>query len=437
MSAGWPGVGYSRGPAASDRRRPCQPSRNARCSPPRFSSVFCPCLRPSPPIPIQRIGKGVLSAAKGQTVSFNTWGGEPRINAYIAWAGAEVEKRFGVKLAHVKLADTAEAVSRVLADKTAGANEGGAVDLIWINGANFAAMKKSGLLFGPWSGKTPNFALTDPERSKDITADFTVPVDGLESPWGRAQVVFYHDMDTLAVPPKSMNGLLAWSKANPGRFAYPQPPDFLGLTFLKQALLEVATDKTPLYAPIETADFDAVTKPLWDYLDQLHPVLWRKGRAFPANSTELRRAFADKETRIGFTFNPGDPSAAIANNEFPPSVESYVLDAGTIGNVHFLAIPFNAANKAGAMVLANFLLSPEAQAKKLDPAVWGDQTVLSVALVAREGAGAVREDRSGQRDAPATGTRHSHSRATSELDDGDRGGLENALRRSIADPLAC
>jgi putative thiamine transport system substrate-binding protein len=325
--------------------------------------------------------KGVLAAAKGQTVSFNAWGGEPRINAYIGWAGAEVEKRFGVKVAHVKLADTAEAVQRVLADKTAGVSEGGAIDLIWINGENFAAMKKSGLLFGPWSSATPHFALTDPETRKDITADFTVPVDGLESPWGRAQVVFYHDMDKVAVPPKSMTSLIAWSKANPGRFAYPQPPDFLGLTFLKQALLELVADRTPLYAPADGADFAAVTKPLWDFLDRLHPVLWRQGRAFPANSTELRRLFADQETKIGFTFNPGDASAAIANNEFPPSVESFVFDGGTIGNVHFLAIPFNAANKAGAMVLADFLLSPEAQARKLDPAIWGDQTVLNVAIL--------------------------------------------------------
>jgi putative thiamine transport system substrate-binding protein len=269
----------------------------------------------------------------------------------------------------------------VLADKAAGANEGGAIDLIWINGENFAAMKKNGLLFGPWSNATPNFALTDPERNKDITADFTVPVEGLESPWGRAQVVFYHDMDTLLVPPKSMHAILAWCKANPGRFAYPRPPDFLGLTFLKQTLLEIVPDRGPLYGPVESADFDAVTAPLWDFLDRLHPVLWRQGQAFPANATELRRLFADKETRIGFTFNPGDPSAAIANNEFPPTVESFVLEGGTIGNVHFLAIPFNAANKAGAMVLADFLLSPEAQARKLDPAVWGDQTVLNVALL--------------------------------------------------------
>lgn len=334
--------------------------------------------------PDPKAWKKVLAEAKGQSVAFNAWGGEPRINAYIAWAAAEVEKRYGVKVAHVKLADTAEAVQRVLADKTAGTTTGGAVDLVWINGDNFAAMKKHGLLFGPWADQTPSYALTTPETHKDITADFTVPVEGLESPWGRAQIVFYHDLDVLTVPPRSMKSLLAWSRANPGRFAYPRPPDFLGLTFLKQALIELAPDKTPLYAPVEAADFEAVSKPLWDFLDELHPMLWREGRAFPANSTEIRKLFADKETRIGFTFNPGDASAAIASGEFPPTVESYVLAAGTIGNVHFLAIPFNAANKAGAMVLADFLLSPEAQARKLDPAIWGDQTVLDITALSEK-----------------------------------------------------
>jgi len=60
------------------------------------------------------------------------------------------------------------------------------------------------------------------------------------------------------------------------------------------------------------------------------------------------------------------------------------LDQGTIGNVHFVAIPFNAKAKAGAMVFANFLLSPEAQARKQDPKVWGDPTVLAVAALGAE-----------------------------------------------------
>jgi putative thiamine transport system substrate-binding protein len=59
-------------------------------------------------------------------------------------------------------------------------------------------------------------------------------------------------------------------------------------------------------------------------------------------------------------------------------VRSFILEAGTIGNTHFVAIPFNAAHQAGAMVLADFLMSPEAQAHKQDPRVWGDGTVLAL-----------------------------------------------------------
>jgi ABC-type uncharacterized transport system YnjBCD substrate-binding protein len=51
---------------------------------------------------------------------------------------------------------------------------------------------------------------------------------------------------------------------------------------------------------------------------------------------------------------------------------------GTLGNTHFVAIPFNANAAAGAMVFADFLLSPEAQAHKQDVSVWGDPTVLAI-----------------------------------------------------------
>ncbi len=55
-----------------------------------------------------------------------------------------------------------------------------------------------------------------------------------------------------------------------------------------------------------------------------------------------------------------------------------MLDGGTIGNTHFVAIPYNAKAREGAMVVANFLMSPEAQARKENPEVWGDNTVLAV-----------------------------------------------------------
>jgi putative thiamine transport system substrate-binding protein len=322
----------------------------------------------------------VEAAAKGQTVYFNAWGGEPRINAYIAWAGAEVLKRYGVTVVHVKLEDTGAAVARVLAEKSAGNHAEGSVDLIWINGKNFAAMKSAGLMAGGnWAEKLPNFALTDPDNNPGVRSDFTVPVEGQESPWGKAQLVFSYDSAEVKEPPRSMPALLAWAKANPGRFTFPLPPDFLGSTFLKQALLELAADKSTLSEPVAGADFAKVSAPLWVFLDELKPQLWRQGKAYPANSADMRRLLADNEISISFAFNPADASSAIANKELPDTVRTYVLDKGTIGNFHFLGMPYNARAKAATMVFANFMLSPEGQAHKQDPAVWGDFSVLSMA----------------------------------------------------------
>src|SRR4051795_13496147 len=87
----------------------------------------------------------VLAEAKGETVYFYAWGGEPRINDYIDWAGKTVLDRFGVRVIHVNVSDTAEAVSRVLGEKAASLTRGGAVDLVWVNGENFAALKRNGL----------------------------------------------------------------------------------------------------------------------------------------------------------------------------------------------------------------------------------------------------------------------------------------------------
>ena len=333
--------------------------------------------------PDPRNWDAVSAEAKGQTVYFNAWGGDTGINDYIAWASDEVRKRYGVIVVHVKLTDTAEAVSRVLAEKTAGTSEGGAVDLIWINGANFASMKSKVLLLGnAWAEGIPSFKGADADHNPGVRNDFTVPVEGQESPWGKAQLVFAYDTGKLKDPPRSMAALLAWAKANPGRFTYPLPPDFTGTTFLKQALLELAADKAPLNGPVDQADFAKVTAPLWAFLDELHPLLWHQGKTFPANYPDMRHLLADNEIGITFAFNPSDASAGIAKGELPNTVRTYVLDKGTIGNVHFVAIPFNAKAKAGAMVLANFLLSPEAQARKADPAVWGDPTVLAVGSLA-------------------------------------------------------
>jgi putative thiamine transport system substrate-binding protein len=322
---------------------------------------------------------GVVAEAEGQTVYWHAWGGSSRINAFIGWVGEQVAGRHGITLEHVKVADIAESVSRVLAERAAGRDEGGAVDLMWINGENFAAMKRNGLLFGPWAEDLPNWTFVDVEGKPAVTADFTVPTEGLESPWGMAQLVFYYDSARLEDPPYSVAEILDFARANPGRFAYPAPPDYLGSTFLKQALYELLDNPDVLAEPApEGTAFEAATAPLWSYLEDLHPVLWRQGRAWPQNESRLRQLMADGEIDLAFSFNPNEAASAIANFELPETVRSYTLSGGTIGNAHFVAIPYNASAKAAAMVVADFLLSPEAQARAADPEIWGSTTVLDV-----------------------------------------------------------
>jgi putative thiamine transport system substrate-binding protein len=317
--------------------------------------------------------------ARGQTVYFNAWAGSERINAYLQWAAAELQRDFGVKLQHVKITDAADVVKRVRAEKQAGRQDTqGTVDLVWINGENFAAMKRDGLLSKPFALALPNFQWVDTVGKPTTLVDFSVPTEGLESPWGMAQLTFFADSQRLPKPPQSMAELLALARMQPGRITYPRPPNFHGTTFIKQALIEHATDAKALAQPVTPTALEAQVAPLWRFLDALHPHLWRGGKQFPQNSAAVRQMMADGELLLALTFNPNEAANEIAAKRLPATVQSWQFAKGTIGNTHFVAIPYNAPSKAAAQVVANFLLSPAAQARKADIDVWGDPTVLDV-----------------------------------------------------------
>ena len=321
---------------------------------------------------------GIETRARGQKVFFNAWGGSERTNAYIQWAAAEANSRFGVQVEHVKLTDTAEAVKRVRSEKAAGKTSGGSADVMWINGENFLTMKREGLLFGPFAESLPNYAYVDTVGKPTTRMDFSEPVEGLEAPWGMAQFTLYADRKRVPTPPRSMAALADFARANPGRLSYPRPPAFVGTTFLKQALVELNAARTALYKPVTPEALAAAAAPLWAYLDALHPHLWRAGKQFPANPAAIRQMVADGELMIALSFNPNEAANEIAAKRQADTVYAWQMAGGAIGNTHFLAIPFNSSVKEGAQVFINFMMSAQAQARKADIAVWGDPTVLAM-----------------------------------------------------------
>ncbi|MCW8327741.1 ABC transporter substrate-binding protein [Photobacterium sp. SDRW27] len=328
-----------------------------------------------------------VEKAQGQTVYFNAWGGSQEINDYLRWASRQLQAQYGVTLTHVKVADIAETTQRLLAEKTAGKNVGGSVDMVWINGENFRSMKQSGLLYGPFTETLPNWKLVD--KTLPIDKDFTEPTNGLEAPWGVGQLVFIHDKKTLNNPPRSFNELLSLAQAFPGKVSYPQPPEFHGSSFLKAALIELTNNREALYQPLDTkaekAKFDQVTAPLWHYLDQLHPVAWQQGKRFPSGTSETIQLLDDQQLLLAITFNPNAANAAIEHGNLAETAQAYAFNQGALSNIHFLAVPWNASAKEGALVAINFLMSPEAQARKANSSIWGDPSVLSREALASGG----------------------------------------------------
>lgn len=316
----------------------------------------------------------VEQKAKGQTVYFYAWGGSQEINNFLRWTGQRLQSKYGITFKHVKVTDISEAISRLAAEKTAKKNSGGTIDMVWINGENFKSMKRYNLLTQPFVESLPNWQYVD--QSLPVLTDFSEPTLGMEAPWGIGQLVFIYDHKKLNNPPKTHREMLNYAKTFPNKITYPRPPSFHGTSFLKSILLELSSGDEALYLPVDKSTFQQVTAPLWDYLNQLHPVSWMQGKQFPTTNAEMIQLLDDGELDLAISFNPNQIFTAQANGTLASSTKSYAMESGSLSNIHFLSIPWNATAKEGALVAINFLLSPEAQSKKGDLSVWGDPSIL-------------------------------------------------------------
>jgi hypothetical protein len=81
----------------------------------------------------------VLTQPRGATVNWYLWGGSAAINEFVdTFYGDVLQQEFAITLNRVPVADTRDAVNLVLSETEAGKKQDGSVDLIGINGQNFA-----------------------------------------------------------------------------------------------------------------------------------------------------------------------------------------------------------------------------------------------------------------------------------------------------------
>ncbi len=327
----------------------------------------------------------VVARARGTTVQWRMWRGDPSVNAYVdKWVAPRLLREYQITLRTIDGQGPA-IVNQLVVEREARAR--GSADLIWINGETFNNLHKEKLLYGPWANRLPSAASVD-SLSSIVMRDFEQPTNGFESPWGRVQFTLIYDSVRTPDPPRTIAELGRWIRANPGRFTHDQ--QFTGTTFLKSVLYAENGGARSFEGGFSEARYEHGSRRLWAWLDGVRPYFWRRGETYPAGVADLHRLFANGEVDFTMSYNENEVITKVRQGVLPSTSRALVLRDGSIANTHFVGIPYNSPNPAGAMVVANFLLSADAQLEKLRPEVWADGTVLDVAKLPPEAAARFR-----------------------------------------------
>jgi len=320
----------------------------------------------------------IESSADGTTVRLFMWGGDEGINEYMdEWAAPRLKENYNIELERVPM-DTGEILQKLQTEKQAGKSEG-TIDIIWLNGENFKNAKENDLLAGSFVNELPNFQEYYDTHDPAFQTDFGTSTDGMEAPWGKVQFVFHYDQSKLETPPSSFEELKRWVEQNPGKFTYPNAEDFTGNAFLRHVLYAKAEKPSAIYEQsLDEERIAATADQTWRYLEEMGSDLWRKGEHYPNTLTELDRLYSQGEVWMTMGYNEARAESLIEEGAFPETTRSFIMEPGSIGNTHFLSIPFNSPEPEGALTVINFMLSPEAQLAKLKPDYWGENTPISL-----------------------------------------------------------
>ncbi len=321
----------------------------------------------------------IAKRSKGTEVNIYMWGGSAEVNKFMdTFVAKSLKEKNDITLNRVPITDIKDTVNKLIVEKQAGKKDG-SVDVIWINGENFKLLKESDVLWGDFVKNLPA-----KEKVKEATtvSDFGEPVDGLEAPWGEAQFNFIYHSSYGAIPFTTHETLKEYVKSNPGSFTYPAIPDFTGSAFVRNLAIDIIGEEKAQEMTDE--EFKVALEEVWNYLDEIEPYLWRKGETYPESQGKLDILYRNNEVDVTMGYIINKVTNKIASGEFSEDSKSFLLERGTLFNNHYLSIPGNSKNKAGAVYVINYLLSEEAQLAKQDPKNWGDSTILDMNKLSEE-----------------------------------------------------
>jgi len=203
-----------------------------------------------------------------------------------------------------------------------------------------------------------------------IAYDFGQPTRGYEFPYNSAQITFYYNPTCMPTPPGTMSDLVNWVLANPGNFSYADPSqDYTGSAFIRHFLYEFNGGYKTFLGSYNLATYKQYVPNAFAKLRQMVPgIIKKNGKAwYPDNQTVTDNLFAVGQICLALSYDPEHAGEYIHVPQpagilpFPNNTRNYLPTTGTIGNVNYVAISYNAKSLFGALVTSNFIGSMGAQ----------------------------------------------------------------------------
>jgi len=244
----------------------------------------------------------------------------------------------------------AQTFARIVAAKETRRDPG--VDIV--DGGISERLAQAKLLWRPSVGLVPNLS----DVSKVLVKQGAGRI-----PYRASTVLLAYNSTKVTKVPKTLNELLAWIKANPGKFTYNVPSGGgSGYSFV-QTVVDMNLTDAERKAMVLGQDKTIQLK--WakglETLRELNKFTYGKNGTYPANNAATLNLLSTGEIDMGTVWSDQFASAKAAGT-MPANIKVTAIKSPSLtGGPAWLGIPINGSNRKGGRLLANFVLSPAMQ----------------------------------------------------------------------------
>ena len=196
---------------------------------------------------------------------------------------------------------------------------------------------------------------------KRVSPALLTPVKGAAIPYRGSSVVLAYNSDHVKSPPKTLADLLAWIKANPGKFTYNSPNTGGSGYSFAETVVDSSISAADLkqmdngYVPNLESDWKQGLQTLHDLTKSVYQGVYPNGNA------ATLQLLAQGQIWIAPVWS--DQSlTALATGQLGPNIKlAQISNPPFTGGAAYLGVPKTARHKKVLYKFVNYILSPEAQ----------------------------------------------------------------------------